>query len=207
MSSRINGAKKTDKRESVVKIQKRGQSFSEDDVTELLRTPRPRKSSMARVMNKILYNPNRKEVHSGNIAEDDGANSASGKGGEGGRLDVGLELGQVDRATYQNQFLLRGLQNTDHKILQMSRNAILSIISECSGCYSKVGCMVGVGGPGGVFSPRKFSAQMIRKVSTLRACIEAYEPTTKLTLDPNSVLVSKDNIMSYDVIKCYIIYI
>lgn len=164
-------------------------SFTEDDVLELPKVQEVRKSSMARVMNKILYNPNRKEVHSANVNVTDGGGvSGNGRKRSGGRLGLSSELAPVDRASYQNQFRLRGLlQNSDHKILQMSRNAILSVISAISAFY----CKVGVGGTiaGGVFSPRKFSVQMMRKVSVLPTYIDAGEPTTKITLDPNSVLV------------------
>lgn len=191
MFSRKNGAQKTDEKENDSNVLRPGQSFAEDDPPKVQNS---RKSSMARVMNRILYNPNRKEVHS-DRANPAAVGAASGEG-LGGRLGVTSELGQIDRASYQNQFRLRGIQSTDHKILQMSRNTLLAVISEFSAYYSRVGS-----GGGGTVG-RKFSSQMMRKVSTLHASVEPSEVPTKITMDPNSVVVRQhsyycDSIMMY----------
>ena len=140
--------------------------------------------SVVEVVTKILYNPNRKDRHKASSSRITFASPSINEEGEG--LESGGQeadnSSQTGHSSRQNQSWQAQYQGTEQEIFQLSRNALLSAVSEVFAYYCrrvKRGVYVGV-------SPtRMFSIQLARTVSS----VEASSTPTKISLDSGSVLV------------------
>lgn len=188
------------------RLQALGQSFADDDTidpsfftagttgtinsSELDRDAVARKSSVARAaVNKIkiIYNPKAKNLATAAHQQEGAGGGASlvdedtpptshklthqasvAGGGAGGTTTGG-----------QNQFRLA---RTDHRVVRLSTNSLLSIVSEFFLYYSRKGMA------GSVAAARKQSTT--RKLSVAYFAESVVEGTTRVTFDPPSVSVS-----------------
>lgn len=136
--------------------------------------PERRKSSVAKVVSKILYNPNKKNVYSVEAAaanlEDDSKTPSS--------------------KFPSNQFrFYRGGHGSDHRVVQLSADSLLSIVSEFCLYYSQGGVA------GGMAVVRRSSVQTSRRASMAFAVppFSSVEvAASKISLDPASVTVRKN---------------
>lgn len=161
------------------------QSFNDEEAADLS-PKKARKVSVAEVVTKILYNPNRKEKQKANTSRVTFANPSLNDEGEG--LDLGeVELEDTDQggqaAPSQQSRGGARVQGTEQQIFQLSRSALLSIVSEVFAFY----CRVPEGFPAGTSPARRVSVHLARKVSL--AAEDSCTPT-KIVLDSGSVHVS-----------------
>ena len=145
--------------------------FVDDDITNQPSTSAAHgRSSVVKIVSKILYNP-KKNVHfveSGtDLAEPSNPSQAD----------------QIDHAAYQNQFRLRRIQSSNFRVLLLSRDSLLSIVSEYCLFYSRGGVVQSV------VSARKSSSQTLRRVSMMCPPANSSESVIKMTLEPSVVLV------------------
>ena len=147
-------------------------SIEDDDSAQPKATSR--KTSVAKVVGKILFNPNRKDV-------------------QGGAANLVKETEPpapptASKAASSNQFRFYRGHGHDHRVLQLSADSLLSIAAEVCLFYSRRGVA------GSVTTARKFSWQPHhpRKISVPAPCspLSLGETTAKVSLDPPSVTVS-----------------
>ena len=164
------------------------QHYVDEDTTERKpKTSSNRKTSVTKIVNKILYNPNRKDMR---YIESDASlaglpTATTSPATATNKPVLGSHLSQVDHATYHNQFRLRRLENVDSRVLQLSRDSLLSIVSEFTLYFARGGMMTSI------LAARKMSSsQALRKLSLALPSINSPETRTKVSLDPPSVRVS-----------------
>ena len=173
--------KETKKESDEKKSARLGESLAEaDDLPDPRATTR--KTSVAKVVGKILYNPNRKDT---NVKKGEG-HSVGGRGAsleDNPRREPASTPLTPGKGSTHNQFR-RGL-GTENRVLQLSADSLLSIVSEMCLYYSRRGVA------GSVAAARKFSHQSSRKISV--ACPPAStmsSATCRVSLDPATVSVS-----------------
>ena len=136
------------------------------------------------MVTKILYNPNTKDRHKASSSRITFASPSINEEGEG--LESGGQeadnSSQTGHSSRQNQSRQARYQGTEQEIFQLSRNALLSAISEVFAYYCR---RVERGVSVGVSPTRKFSIQLTRIV----LLVEASSTPTKISLDSGSVLV------------------
>lgn len=142
-----------------------------DDTLELPKAAKAnRKSSVAKVVGKILFNPNKKGVklvdESVTSSQDDKSTAAA-------------------TATNHNQFRFTRGHGPAHKVLQLSADTLLSIVSGVCLFYSSKGTVRS----SAIVAARKVSSQHPRKISM--ACLPACssQAMVKVSLDPASITV------------------
>ena len=130
-----------------------------------------RKSSVAKVVGRIIFNPNRKDVPSV----------------EGGATNVVKEAepsAPATKAASSNQFRFYRGYGLDQRVLQLSADSLLSITAQVCLYYSRNGMVRPLA------AARKISGQHSRKISSVSPPTSPSGSFTKISLDPPSVTVS-----------------
>ena len=179
------------------KLQALGQSFLEDDAIDHAPPPATserngsdkeagRKTSVAKaVVQKILYNPNRKNLAAAHSQSDGvgGANTnlvdQTPPTPRANRLKGGGAGGGASGGSGHNQLRFT---RADYRVIRLSTDSLLSIVSEFCLYYSRRGM------PGSVAAARKHSTS--RKMSVAYVAGSMTESTSRVSLDPPSVAVS-----------------
>jgi hypothetical protein len=168
---RKGGANKDEDPENEAGSNKRGHSPTEGDDSASSKAGR-RKSSVAKVVGRIIFNPNRKDVHS---VEGGGATANATKEPEA----------PPPASKAANQFRFYRGHWQDQRVLQLSADSLLSIVAEVCLYYSRKGMVSSVS------DTRKISGQYhSRKFSALFPPPPPSVSFNKVSLDPPSITVS-----------------
>lgn len=167
-------------------LRTRYSSLAEDNLTESpQKVSNQRKSSVARIVGKILYNPNKKGMHMVDSTTSVATTVASSSKSE--FAPHPSQASSSSAATVHNQFRFYRGHGSDYRVLQLSINSLLSIVSEFCLFYSRKGVVCSISA-----ARRSSYPQSSRKVSMVCPQVMFNEAMTKVSLDSASVTVREN---------------